>query len=80
MPETNDRLLRPRAASAYLLERWAIRQSEDALARGRHHGTGPRFRKTSTRDVAYSEASLDAWAMTRLSPEEFGSTAEAQAA
>jgi hypothetical protein len=80
MELTKERLLRPAEASAYLMERFACRQSVGSLARLRHYGTGPRFRKVGSKDVAYSTTALDEWAAARLSPAEFTSTVEAQCA
>ena len=71
--------LRPSAASEYLFVRHGIRRTEGSLARERVTGTGPRFRRAG-RDIVYERAALDEWAQSRLSPQEFGSTAEAAAA
>ncbi len=66
--------LRPRDASEYLLTRWAIRATFRTLARYRVEGVGPRFR-TAGRDIVYARDQLDAWASSKLSAQDFGSTA-----
>lgn len=71
--------VRPVDASQHLLNRWGIRASVATLAKYRHLGIGPRFRRVQ-RDIVYDVGALDAWAQSRLSPTEFGSTAEAAAA
>jgi hypothetical protein len=60
------RLLRRRAASQYLQDRWAMRASEQTLAKYAVQGCGPEFQRYS-RDVVYTTQELDEWARTRLS-------------
>jgi len=74
----NPIYLRPPHASAYLAEKWAIRATPKTLAKWRVVGGGPRWRRAS-RDILYEAAALDAWASARISPCDFGSTAEANA-
>lgn len=70
---------RPEAASQYLLDKWGIRRTPATLAKQRHEGTGPRFRRAG-RDIIYDEAALDEYAAGRISAIDFQSTAEAEAA
>jgi hypothetical protein len=59
-------LLRRRAASEYLREHWAVRASEQTLAKYAVQGCGPAFQRY-LRDVVYTAQNLDEWARTRLS-------------
>jgi hypothetical protein len=66
LDQAQPKLLRRRAASEYLRERWAIRASEQTLAKYAVQGCGPEFQRY-LRDVVYTVQNLDEWARTRLS-------------
>jgi hypothetical protein len=60
------RLLRRRAAAQHLRDRWAMRCSEQTLAKYATHGCGSEFHRYG-RDVVYAVEKLDEWALSRLS-------------
>ena len=66
LDQPQPRLVRRRAASQYLQDRWAMRASEQTLAKYAGLGCGPEFQRYS-RDVVYDVQKLDEWARSRLS-------------
>lgn len=50
------------SASAYLEMRFGIVRRPGTLSKYRVLGVGPEFRRIGTREVAYEEQALEAWA------------------
>jgi hypothetical protein len=61
------RLYKTPGASAYLRDRHGINRASSYLQKLRVVGGGPDFRRVGSRDVAYEEAALDAWARSLIS-------------
>jgi hypothetical protein len=67
MASENTRLRNAREASNYLRNKFGISRTPATLAKLRVLGTGPEFVKVGSRDVAYPEAGLDAFAEALVS-------------
>jgi hypothetical protein len=66
-PTSGRPLYNTMQASAYLLEKRGIKRAPSTLAKLRVVGGGPAFLKIGSKDVAYDEPSLDAYALALIS-------------
>jgi hypothetical protein len=65
---SEQRLLSPSEASAYLRQRWGIVRSVRTLAQLRYDGDGPKYRRHGN-TVVYSPTALYAWIQTAFGAE-----------
>jgi hypothetical protein len=74
---SEQRLLPPPEASAYLQQRWNIVRAVRTLAQMRYDGDGPKYRRNGN-TVVYTPAAIDAWVLQAFETEVSSTTEESQ--